>query len=147
MAEADPILTELIERCRAAGMRRTHALEAVLRRLLESDQPLTATQIAETEGLSGQFDPATIYRMLQRLEDNGLLRRLGLRDRSSYYVIRHGHTHDDYIVCTECGSIQGLQMACPVEALEAEIATQTGFQKLDHELEFFGICPDCAKAA
>ena len=31
-----------------------------------------------------------------------------------------------------------------VEALEAEIAKKSGFINLDHELEFFGVCPSCA---
>lgn len=136
-------LSELVDRCRTGGMRRTQALESVLRLLLESDHPLTAGVIAESPGLKGHCDPATVYRLLLRLEEHGILRRLGLRDRAAHYTIRHSHTHDDYIVCTRCGSIEELEMDCPVEALEAEIAKKSGFTQLDHELEFFGVCPSC----
>lgn len=136
-------LSELIDRCRAGGMRRTQALESVLQLLLESERPMTAGELAEAKPLKGRCDPATVYRLLVRLEEKGVLRRLGLRDRAAHYAVRHAHSHEDYIVCTKCGSIEELEMECPVEALEAEIARKSGFSKLDHELEFFGICPEC----
>ena len=135
---------EIIERCRSLGMRRTHVLETVLNVLMKADHPLTANDIVESPALKGRCDPATIYRMLVRLEEQGILRRLGLRDRAAHYTIRHAHTHDDFIVCTRCGTIEELEMDCPVEALEAEIARKSGFTNLDHELEFFGVCPTCS---
>jgi Fur family ferric uptake transcriptional regulator len=30
-----------------------------------------------------------------------------------------------------------------VEALEKQIEKQSGFRKLYHELEFYGLCPKC----
>jgi Fur family ferric uptake transcriptional regulator len=125
-------------------MRRTQALDAVLKLLIESP-PLSASEIVDSRGIKGHCDPATVYRMLVRLEGHGFLRRLGLRDRAAHYTIRHPHTHDDYIVCTQCGTIEELKMECPVEALEAEIAKKSGFTNLDHELEFFGVCPSCSE--
>lgn len=133
-----------IERCREQGMRRTHALQTVLELLLESDRPLTANEIADSDPLKGHVDPATVFRMLVRLEEQGIARRLGLRGRAAYYTLRHPHSHDDYIVCTECGSIDELMVECPVKAVEAEVAEQSGYQNLDHELEFFGVCPTCS---
>jgi len=140
-------LDDLIARCRALGMRRTQVLDTVLRLLMDSSHPLTASEIVESTELKGQCDPATVYRMLVRLEEQGILRRLGLRDRAAHYTIRHAHTHDDYIVCTRCGTIEELEMECPVEALEAEIAKRSGFTNLDHELEFFGVCPSCSETS
>ena len=137
-------LSELVDRCRERGMRRTQAMESVLQLLLESDRPLTAGEIVESPGLKGQCDPATVYRLLLRLEEHGILRKLGLRDRAAHFTVRHAHTHDDYIICTQCGSIEELDMECPVEALESDIAKRSGYTQLDHELEFFGICPDCS---
>ena len=139
-------LAELVDRCRERGMRRTQAMESVLKVLLEADCPLTAGEIVESPELKGQCDPATVYRLLLRLEDHGILRKLGLRDRAAHFTVRHAHTHDDYIICTQCGTIEELDMDCPVEALEADIAQRSGFSQLDHELEFFGICPKCTTA-
>lgn len=147
---ATPLSTEhasqvaaLIQRCREAGLRRTALLDIVLRILTENTQPLTTNELVEREEVKNQCDPATVYRLLTRLEENGLLRRLGLRDRSAHYVLRQQHSHDDYLVCTECGTIEQLDMECPVSSMEKAIAKQSGFRNLEHELEFFGVCPDC----
>ena len=144
--ESKSSLPDLIGRCREKGMRRTHAMESVLQVLLEADRPLTAGEIVESPNLKGQCDPATVYRLLLRLEEHGILRKLGLHDRAAHFTIRHAHTHDDYIICKRCGTIEELEMECPVEALEAEISRKSGYTSLDHELEFFGVCPKCTAA-
>lgn len=142
-SQASQQLECALQRCRAAGLRRTRALEAVLRRLLSATRPLTLADVAGSPGLKVECDKATVYRLLTRLEAHGIIRRLGLHNRSAYYsMIFPGH-HDDYLICTECGAIEKLDLACPVEKLEAQISRDSGFRKLYHELEFFGICPAC----
>ena len=127
-------------------MRRTQALQSVLQLLLESERPLTANEIVESPALRDRVDTATIYRMLLRLEEHAVARRLGFHGRAAYYTIRHVHRHDDYIVCTQCGAIEELDIECPVEALESQIEQRSGYRNLNHELEFFGICPVCSSA-
>ncbi len=140
--------TELIERaitrCKEAGLRRTRALEDVLHILIEARGPLTLADVAESPHLRSGADRATVYRLLMKLEERGILRRLGLHDRSAYYTMIFPGEHNDYLICTRCGKIQRLEISCPVEALEHEIARQSGFKGLYHELEFFGLCPQCA---
>jgi Fe2+ or Zn2+ uptake regulation protein len=140
----DTLIHESIARCRAAGLRRTWALEELLRQLIESHRPLTLADIAESKELKNRCDKATVFRLLVRLEKHGILRRLGLHDRSAYYTINLPGEHSDFLICTECGTIETLDIACPVEKLEAQISKESGFKKLYHELEFFGVCPKCA---
>lgn len=137
------LLEEALRRCRTAGLRRTRALEAVLKRLITTRSPLTLAHIAGSPALKNGCDKATIYRLLTRLEEHGIIRRLGLHDRSAYYSVIFPGQHDDYLICTECGAIEKLDLACPVEKLEAQISRESGFRKLYHELEFFGVCPAC----
>ena len=135
---------QALDRARDAGLRRTRALEEVLRLLIYADQPLTLAHIADAQELADKADRATIYRLLTKLEKLGILRRLGLHDRSAYYTYIFPGEHNDYLICTECGLIQRLDIACPVEALEKQIAKTSGFTRLYHELEFFGVCATCA---
>ncbi len=130
-----------VQACREKGLRRTKAMEELLRGLIESGRPLTLMDLASSMG--DQCDKATVYRLLVRLEEKGIIRRLGLHERSAYFTMRYPDRHDDYLICTECGSIDSLDISCPVETLEREISEQSGFRKLYHELEFFGICPNC----
>ena len=134
---------KMMERAREAGLRRTKALENVLSILVHSHQPLSLADIAESPDLTSGADTATVYRVLVKLEELGLIRRLGLHDRSAYYTLLQPGHHDDYLICTQCGRIQRLDIACPVEAFEKQIEKQSGFQKLYHELEFYGLCPQC----
>lgn len=143
---AEKLLAESMERARAAGLRRTKALEDVLSILIHACQPLTLADIAESDQLGSGADKATVYRLLMKLEQRALIRRLGLHDRSAYYIMILPGEHHDYLICNDCGRIEKLDLACPVQSLEKQIAKKSGFKKLYHELEFFGQCPECAEA-
>jgi Fur family transcriptional regulator, ferric uptake regulator len=140
---AQQLSAALLERAREAGLRRTKALENILSILVHAHQPLSLADIADSPQLTSGADKATVYRVLIKLEELGFIRQLGLHDRSTYYtLVQPGH-HDDYLICTQCGRIQRLDISCPVEALEKQIEKQSGFRKLYHELEFYGLCPKC----
>lgn len=141
--DAETLLSQAVGRARTAGLRRTRALEDVLRMLIDAHRPLTLGDIASSKQLRSGADQATVYRLLTKLEERSIIRRLGLHDRSAYYTIIHPGEHNDYLICTKCGTIEKLDISCPVEALEHEIEKQSGFSKLYHELEFFGVCPKC----
>lgn len=136
-------LDDALARCRSTGLRRTRALKEVLRTLVSATRPLTLADMAGSPALKNLCDKATVYRLLTRLEHNGIIRRLGLHDRAAYYTMIFPGHHDDYLICTQCGAIEKLDLACPVEKLEAQISKESGYRRLYHELEFFGVCPAC----
>ncbi|MFD2158131.1 Fur family transcriptional regulator [Rubritalea tangerina] len=134
----------IIEQCRASGLRRTKALELLVDTLLATPRPMTLAELSEHDNLNTQCDRATVFRLLQRLTDKGIVRRLGLHERAAYFTLLLEGRHQDFLICSECGKIEAIKAPCPVHALEKEIAESTGFSGLYHELEFFGTCPDCA---
>jgi Fur family ferric uptake transcriptional regulator len=139
----NPVVTQTIGRCREAGLRRTKALEELIATLLEGGRPMTLAELAASERLADQCDKATVFRLLQRLANHGIVRRLGLHERAAYFTLLVPGQHSDYLICTSCGSIEAIRAPCPVHQLEQQIREQTGFRNLYHELEFFGICPSC----
>lgn len=143
-AAMNPVVHEIIERLRGAGLRRTKALEELITTLLESERPMTLAELAASKRLADQCDKATVFRLLQRLAGHGVVRRLGLHERAAYFTLLVPGKHSDYLICTSCGSIEAIQAPCPVHHLEEEIREKTGFRNLYHELEFFGVCPKCA---
>jgi Fe2+ or Zn2+ uptake regulation protein len=140
----NPIVQDTIERCREAGLRRTKAMEELIATLLENDRPMTLAELAASSRLADQCDKATVFRLLQRLANHGIVRRLGLHERAAYFTLLVPGRHRDYLICTRCGRIEAIQAPCPVHQLEEEIRRKTGYRNLYHELEFFGICPQCA---
>ncbi len=137
-------IKETVERCRDLGLRRTKALEELLATLIETDRPMTLAELASSSRLADQCDKATVYRLLHRLTEHGVLRRLGLHERAAYFTLLQPGRHSDYLICTGCGKIETIQAPCPVHQLENEIREKTGYRGLYHELEFFGTCPRCA---
>ncbi len=136
-------LRQTIARCRDLGLRRTKALEELLSTLIEENRPMTLAELSASERLAHQCDKATVYRLLQRLTDHGIIRRLGLHERAAYFTLLEPGKHSDYLICTECGKIDSVKAPCPVHELEDEIRQSTGYKGLYHELEFFGTCPAC----
>ncbi len=84
---------------------------------------------------------ATVYRNLELLSEHGLVRRLVSGPGPMRYdggLAPHFHVR-----CVVCGAIEDVMLQLD-ERIDAAAARQTGFEILGHELEFSGICPDCA---
>lgn len=136
--------SQLLEKCKSVGLRRTKSLSALLETLIAAESPVTLADLIESSTMRDLCDKVTVYRLLQRLEEKAIVRRLGLHERAAYFTLLLPDVHRDYLICTECNSIEPIDAPCPVHALEREIAAHSGFKNLYHELEFFGICPKCS---
>lgn len=103
---------------------------------------MTLQQIAASPEFGVSCDPATLYRLVSRLEERRIVRRIGFHSRAAHYCLRES-SHQDYLICRDCGAIEVLDIACPVAHLEKSIAEERGFSDLEHELEFYGRCASC----
>ncbi len=140
---AGELVEQVIKRLKTKGFRRTEALASLLTEMARSHRPMTFAELGSLTSLAGR-DQATIYRIIVKLDEAGVLRRLGFRDRAAHYqLIIPGH-HHDYLVCKSCGTVAEVDVPQPLEPLEKEIAAQSGWKAVEHELEFFGVCPSCS---
>jgi len=145
MNEEQNILEHLLQQVSEAGMRKTRATIEVLKALVDAKGPVSLNELcAENGPLKAEYEMPTIFRLMTRLEQQGLVQKLGFRDRAAYYTLRLKNRHHDYLICTDCGNIEALEIACPVHELEIDIAKKHGFSEIYHELEFYGKCPSCA---
>ena len=137
-------MEDLLQHCRDHGLRITVSLRAVLEAMQEAPLPQSLQDLESQEKLNEVCDRATIFRILQRLEKIGLLRRLNFTRSAARFALNAGEGHREYLICKSCGDVQALEMSCPVKKLEQELAQSSSFVELTHELTFYGLCKDCA---
>ena len=131
--------------CRSNGMRRTHALRQILSVMFQLGRPVGWAQLSKDPRLEGSCDPSSVFRILVKLEEIGLVRRMGSPERSYYFMLNLPDEHHEHIICRDCGKIESLELECPVGKLEKKVGATTGYGEIYHELEFFGICPECQR--
>lgn len=89
---------------------------------------------------------ATVYRTLDSLAGLEVLYK-GIFDSGKYrYELLDDNCehHHHHVVCLSCGSISEIKDDLLCE-LEQNLQNQ-GFQIIDHDLKFFGYCPQCSKS-
>jgi len=83
---------------------------------------------------------ATVYRNLEVLSEQGLIRKLETAGRQMRFdgtVSQHYH-----IRCIRCGRVEDVPVE-PASHLERQVRRKSGWQVMGHTLEFFGLCPAC----
>ena len=143
--KTDDRYTWAVEACRARKFRFTVALTEVLRCLAAERLPINWSDLARRPAVAELCDPTTVFRIISRLESMGIVRRVGLHSRHTHYVLAAPGDHCDYLICKACGKIQDLPVECPIHAVEEAIEAKAGYRTLFHELEVYGICPECQR--
>lgn len=133
----------ILGKAKQNGLRKTKALEAVVEALAEAGTPLLLNELEKIPTVAGVCDRTTLFRLLNRLAEHGLVRRLGLHERAAHFALAMPGGHHDYLICRECGSVENLEVDCPVRELQKEVAQTSGYTQLYHELEIYGVCPEC----
>ncbi|MBC5580756.1 transcriptional repressor [Anaerofilum sp. BX8] len=83
---------------------------------------------------------ATVYRNLNSLAEDGLVRRVAMPDAADRFDFTVGpHYH---IKCAGCGRVIDAPAAY-MPRLDAETEKETGFRISRHDLVFEGLCPAC----
>jgi Fur family ferric uptake transcriptional regulator len=135
-----------LQSCRGAQLRLTRPREKVLRLLSEHRRPVSIEMVMRSDKFAGTCSETTVYRTLMLFREIDLVRQINLPTKTSYFILNLPGEPCDFLVCRHCGCVQELQPLTAVLRLEEEIAAQSGFKSLYHELELYGICPACQAA-
>ena len=109
----------------------------ILKIISESHEHLSADEVYEV--LKKKYPgvvKATFYNNLNKLTDEGLIRRIILDNNSCRYdrIIRH-----DHLVCRKCGKIKDVYLKDMTSTLKMEL----GEEVESYDLKINWICPDC----
>lgn len=126
---------------RKAGLRSTPQRQGILRVLEASARPLTVDEIWKGMAESRSGVP-TVYRNLERFVQEGLVEPLLGTDQVVRYTRCHSAHHHHHLQCERCGRTVEVE-ACGLEAHFGAVETQTGYRITGHQLQLFGLCPEC----
>jgi len=127
----------------AAKLYCTEARTAVLKILLEAEEPLRQNQIARRSGRN-HLDKATIYRTLESFCEAGLVHKVFLQKRACYFELSHNCTQQQchpHFTCTSCGDTHCLT---EMPALTMK-ALPKGFVIRHQRVQLEGLCPKCGE--
>lgn len=128
-----------------APSRRATSQRAALAEVLSgTDEFATAAELHEALQASGaRVGLATVYRTLADLVAAGDIDSLRGPNGETLYRRCGESEHHHHLVCRVCGRTEEVT-APAVERWARAIARKYSFSELDHEIELFGICADCA---
>ena len=109
------------------------------------NNPLPQTQEELRQGLAKMgldLNKTTIYRQLEKLEKENLIKPVSLGDRQTRYELNL-HNHHHHLVCTNCKKVEDIFVHNDVKHVEDKIRKDKNFQIQNHILEFFGLCAQC----
>ena len=134
---ADSVLRTLRER----GLRISTARRVVVNYLFEAGAPVSAQQIAA--GLDRTpLDLASVYRNLETLEEQGVIRHFHAGHGAGRYVLVGGGERE-YLACDRCGAIAEVDRG-ELDSLREDVQARFGFEVGFTHFPMVGLCPRCA---
>jgi Fur family zinc uptake transcriptional regulator len=137
----DAVLAEAEARCAAAGHPWTVRQRRVFEFALRAGRPVKAYDLIDALAREGSpAYPATVYRALAFLEEQGLVHRIGgLNAFVACTTQVHAHP-PAFLVCERCGAVQELEAA---ETAARDAAAAEGFAPRAVSVEVRGLCRNC----
>lgn len=136
---------EIFEVIRTRGGRVTAPTRLVVSVLVDTDAHLTAEDLIEAIGRRKKgIAPSTVYRVLQRLGEVGVIEHVHPGDGPAFYHLREGgHAH---LVCHRCNTVIDIADGS-LAALAKKVDEAHGFALDTHHAALLGLCARCRAEA
>ncbi len=134
----------VINSLRQRGFKVTKARTRILE-LFQNSHAISVPEIVkQLKKESLLVNKSTIYREIDFLLKQNLIRRVDFRERGiKYEFVSHKHHH--HLICVVCKTVQDFELDKDLDSEEDKIKKDKNFQVLNHSLEFFGLCSRCQK--
>jgi Fur family ferric uptake transcriptional regulator len=134
---AEAVLRALRER----GLRISTARRVIVNFLFDVGAPVSAQQIAS--GIDRTpLDLASVYRNLETLEQQGVVRHFHAGHGAGRYVLAGGGEHE-YLACDRCGAIEEIDRS-ELDPVRDRVQDRFGYEVRFTHFPMVGLCPRCA---
>jgi Fur family transcriptional regulator, peroxide stress response regulator len=144
MTDPQARFEQLLSKLKESGYRLTPQRVELIRLIAASEGHPSASQLYER--IKTQFPTmslATVYKTLDLLKELDEILEIGLRDDSHYDGNKpYPHPH---LICMKCQKIMDGELETAVGKIVQEVENNFGFRVVKHQLDFYGLCPDCQK--
>jgi Fur family peroxide stress response transcriptional regulator len=142
MTDTQVRFEHLLAKLRESEHRMTPQRVELIRLIVTSEGHPSASQLyVQIKKQFPTMSLATVYKTLDLLKELGEVLEIGLRDDSHYDGNKpYPHPH---LICTNCQTIMDGELDTAVKKIVQEVEKNFGFQIVKHQLDFYGICPDC----
>lgn len=130
-----------MEKLRKTGLKLTPQRMAILEFLDGNcEHPAVEDIYKEIKKKFPMLSLATVYKNLDVLKENGLVRELTIdAERKHFDPDTHPHHH---LICINCKKIVDIDSDIPIEIPDEQKAS---FEVTESHITFFGVCPECKK--
>jgi len=121
-------------------IRKTKAVAAVLKIFEEKNEAKSVVRIIEL--VKGEMNKTTVYRILDRLEQDGVIHSFNGKDGLKWYAKCNGctaHNHSDlhpHFQCTKCDRVECLSLDITIPSLKNHRIDTT-------DILLMGQCEEC----
>lgn len=137
-------LDDILNKLRQRQFRITPQRIAILKAFLHTDQHPSVEQVfTQVKADFPTTSLATVYKTVNLLKEIGEILEIGFADGRNRYDGNRPYPHP-HLICTRCRSIIDQEVSS-LDQMADEVAKATGYRITSHQVELFGICPDCQK--
>jgi len=120
----------------------SHPRLLIYRELSSAPSPLSPLEIYQTLlKKKRKIGLTSIYRSLDLFESLGFVFKM-VNGSNVKYKLCELENHHHHIVCKACGNVVELNF-CDISDWSKKVTESTGYQVVDHELNFYGLCKSC----
>jgi Fur family peroxide stress response transcriptional regulator len=137
-------LDNIVGKLREQKCRITPQRVAIIRIFLNSQTHPSVEQVYEQVKINFPTTSlATVYKTVHLLKEIGEILEIGSAAGGNRYDGNKPYPHP-HLICTRCKTIIDPDLRI-LDQLPKEVAKTSGYRIISHQLDFFGICPECQK--
>jgi len=127
-------------------LRLSHPRLLIYQELSDAKTPLSPQELYQTLlKKQKRIGLTSIYRSLDLFESMGMVFKI-INGSSVKYKLCEIEDHHHHIICKACGNVVELNF-CDISGWSKKVTESTGYQVIDHQLNFYGFCKACKKEA